>query len=170
MINKAYLGATPVLSPGCYIAENATLVGSVDIRAGASIWYGAVLRADYSSIAIGENTNVQDNAVLHCDKDTPVIVGKGVTVGHSALLHGCIVQDNCMIGMGATLLNNCEIGRNCIVAAGSLVTQGTVIPAGSLVMGSPAKVKRPLTPEEIEEIEDSARHYRENAAQHFAAV
>lgn len=159
MLCVEYEGHTPRLAKGVLAAPNATAVGQVTAQPGVSLWYGAVVRGDQMPIAIGENTNIQDNAVLHVSTVDPLTLGKSVTVGHGAILHGCTVGDNCLIGMGAVLLNRCVIGENCLVAAGSLVTEGTLVPPGSLVMGSPARVKRPLTPEELESLSKSAETY-----------
>lgn len=156
----------PVIAPGAFVAENATLAGDVSIGPGCSVWYGAVLRADLAPIRVGAGSNIQDNAVLHLDKALPCSIGEGVTVGHGAILHGCTVEDHCLIGMGAIVLNGAVIGKHSMVGAGALVTQNTVVPEGSLVLGSPAKVKRPLTPEEMESIRRSAREYQEMAAVH----
>ena len=137
----------PSIDPTAFVAENATLVGKVSVGPGAG-------------------SNIQDNCVLHLDEGMPCLVGEGVTVGHGAILHGCTIEDNCLIGMGAILLNGAVIGRDSMVGAGALITQNTVIPAGSLVLGSPAKVKRMLTPEEVESIRRSAQEYRQMAALH----
>jgi len=157
----------PELSSGVYVADNATLMGQVTLEQGANIWYGAVLRGDQAPITIGENSNIQDNAVVHVSASFPVHVGKNVTVGHAAILHGCTVEDNCLIGMGAILLNGCVIGEGSLVAAGALVTQGKVIPPHSLVMGSPAKVVRSLTQKEIDENPITARRYTARAKEVF---
>ena len=129
---------TPVIHPNAYIAPNATVVGDVHIGAGSSVFFGSVLRGDREPITIGEDTNIQDNCVLHQEYGCPTTVGSRVTVGHGAILHGCTIGDETLIGMGAILLNGAVIGRHCIVGAGALVTQNTVIPDGSLVYGSPA--------------------------------
>lgn len=155
----------PAIHPDARLADSAVLVGAVTVEEQASIWYGAVLRGDCSAIRVGAGTNIQDNAVLHCDEGFPLEIGAGVTVGHAAVLHGCTVGDNTTVGMGAILLNGCVIGKNCLIAAGALVTQNAVIPDGSLVMGAPAKVKRPLTPGELEGLKDSAAEYRALAAE-----
>lgn len=154
----------PHLHPTCWIAANATVVGDVEIDQDASVWYGAVLRGDEGSIRLGEGSNIQDQAVLHAEADFPAVVGKDVTVGHGAIVHGCTVEDGSLIGMGAILLNGCVIGAGSLVGAGALVTQHTVIPPNSLVMGSPAKVIRPLRPDERESLLHSAQHYRSLAA------
>ncbi len=143
-----YEGKAPRLSPKALTAENVSLIGDVKVEDDVSLWYGAVLRADQAPIAVGEGSNVQDNAVIHVSPGYPAAIGKRVTVGHGAIVHGATVEDECIIGMGAILLNGCVIGEGSLVAAGALVTQGKVIPPGSLVMGSPAKVARALTGEE----------------------
>ena len=155
----SYEDKYPVCSPAAWIAENATLVGSVTLGARSSVWYGAVLRGDCAPIHVGENSNIQDNAVVHCEPALPTVIGDGVTVGHGAILHGCTVEDGVLIGMGAILLNGCVIGKNSLVAAGALVTQNTVIPPESLVVGSPARVLRPLRPEEKEHNAGNAEIY-----------
>ena len=127
-------GKTPRDLGAAFVAGNAVVVGDVTLQPGSTVWYGAVIRGDEGPITIGENTNIQDNAVLHCDEDFPMTVGRGVTVGHGAILHGCTVEDGALIGMGAVLLNGCVIGADSLVAAGALVTQGAVIPPGSLVV------------------------------------
>ncbi len=135
------------------------VVGDVRVGEDCSIWYNAVVRGDEAPISIGDGTNIQDNAVLHVATGHPMTLGKGVTVGHGAILHSCAVGDNSLIGMGAIILNDAVIGKDCLVAAGALVTSRTVVPDGSMVMGSPAKVKRPLTPEEIEDNRQNALGY-----------
>jgi carbonic anhydrase/acetyltransferase-like protein (isoleucine patch superfamily) len=147
----------------CFVAENATLIGQVTLRKNVNIWYGAVLRGDDHYISIGENTNIQDNCVIHIDHDFPTIIGDDVTVGHGAIVHACKVGNNVLIGMGAIVLNGAEIGDNVIIAAGSLVPPGKKIPSNTLVMGSPAKVTRELTEQNISDIRDSAMYYAELA-------
>lgn len=142
-----------VLLPGARVS------GAVTIGKGSSVWYNAVIRGDEDPVVIGENTNVQDNAVLHTTHGTPLVVGSGVTVGHSAVLHSCTVGDNTLIGMGAIVLDGAVVGRDCIVGAGALVTGGTVIPDGSMAFGSPARVVRPLRPDEIAHNRHSAAAY-----------
>jgi len=134
----------PIIGENARIAENASIIGDVELGPNVNIWYGAVLRGDMNSIRISANTNIQDNAVVHVGSDNPVCVGENVTIGHSAIVHGCTIGSNCLIGMGSILLNGCVIGDGSLVGAGSLVTEGTVIPPGSVVMGSPAKVIRPM--------------------------
>ena len=162
---QRFRGHSPIIHPAARLAANATLVGCVTVEAASSIWYGAVLRGDESSIHVGAGSNIQDNAVLHCDADCPTVIGRDVTVGHGAILHSCTVEDTCLIGMGAILLNGCTIGAGSLVAAGALVTQGAVIPPGSLVVGAPARVVRSLRPEEAAELLQSAKTYRTLSAE-----
>ncbi|MBN2078010.1 MAG: gamma carbonic anhydrase family protein [Spirochaetes bacterium] len=145
-----------------FIAESAVVVGSVRIGSGVSIWFGAVVRADHGIIDIGDRTNIQDGAVLHCDEGRDLRIGRGVTVAHRAMLHGCTVGDDTLVGIGAIVLNGALIGRNCLVGAGALVTGDTVIPDNSLVLGAPARVVRSVTEEETAEILDAAHHYVRN--------
>lgn len=152
------------IAAGVYVAAGARVMGDVTIGAESSVWFNAVIRGDAESIRIGRGTNIQDGAVLHADPGFPCTLGDGVTVGHTAVVHGSIVGDNVVIGMHAVLLNGVQIGRDSLIAAGAVVTEGTVIPPGSLVMGLPAKVVRPLRPEEIDRNRLSAAHYVANAA------
>ncbi len=145
-----------------YIADNAVVIGSVIIHNNVSIWYNAVIRGDYEPIAILEDTNIQDGVVIHTDAGIPTTIGRGVTVGHQAMLHGCTIGDNSLIGINAVLLNNSSIGKNCIIGANCLITQGKVIPDNSMVLGSPGKVVREVTPAEIEDLKSSANHYVNN--------
>lgn len=147
------------IHPEAMLLPGAVAAGDVTLERGASVWYYAVLRADLAPILVGEESNIQDQAVLHVDYDQPVIIGKGVTVGHAAVLHGCEIGDNTVIGMGAIVLNGAKIGKNCIIGAGSLVTQNQVIPDGCVAFGNPARVRRPLREEEIEANRENARIY-----------
>ena len=167
---QSYQDKAPVCTPSARVADNATLVGDVSLGAEVSVWFGAVLRGDEALYVYLLGSNIQDNAVVHCDRSFPVLIGKDVTVGHAAILHGCTVEDRCLIGMGAILLNGCVIGSGSLVAAGALVTRDTVIPPGSLVMGSPARVVRPLRREESESILESAAEYRRAAALQLPAA
>ncbi len=146
-----------------WVADSATLIGSVVLENNASVWFNAVVRADNDLIVIGENSNVQDGAVLHTDAGIRLIIGRNVTVGHQVMLHGCEIGDNTLIGINSVILNGARIGRNCLVGANTLVTEGKEIPDGSLVMGSPGKVIRQLDDEQIAGLEMSAMHYVENA-------
>lgn len=162
-------GKSPADHGAAFVAENATLAGSVRLEEGASVWYGAVLRADTGRIVVGAGSNVQDNAVLHTGPELDIVVGRGVSVGHSAVLHGCMIGDGCMIGMHATVLNGAVIGPGCLIAAGALVPERAQIPAGSLVMGVPGKVVRPVSEEQKAAIAANEAEYRELARQHAAA-
>ena len=158
-MKMAWDGNNPTVHAEASVAESATLVGKVTLGKNSSVWYGAVLRGDEGSITIGQGTNIQDLCVLHCDHDANITIGNNVTIGHGAIVHGCTIEDGCMIGMGAILLNGCVIGAGAMIAAGALVTQGTLIPPAVLAMGSPAKVVRPLKPEECDGLERSAQTY-----------
>lgn len=146
----------------CFIADSADVIGRVRLENNASVWFNAVLRGDNELITVGENSNVQDGSVLHTDMGFPLTIGKNVTIGHKAMLHGCTIGDNSLIGINAVVLNDARIGKNCLIAANSLVTEGKEIPDGSLVMGSPAKVVKTLSEEQQEELQKSARTYVEN--------
>lgn len=150
-----------------FLAEGSQVIGDVTVRKNCSVWYNAVIRGDSDHIEIGEGSNVQDNCVVHVDAGYPVQIGKGVTIGHGAILHGCTIGDNSLIGMGAIVLNGAVIGKNCLIGAGALVTQNTKIPDGSLAFGSPAKVVRPTKPEEIASNRDSAIRYQKVSAEHI---
>lgn len=145
-----------------WIAPNAVVVGNVTLKTNASIWFNAVLRGDNEPIVLGRGSNVQDGAVLHTDPGSPLLIGEGVTIGHLAMLHGCIIGDNSLIGIGAVVLNGAVIGRNCLVGAKALITAGKVIPDNSLVMGAPGNVVRQLDDDEIEALKVGARRYVEN--------
>ena len=149
--------------PGEYwIAPNAVVLGDVILESGASIWFNAVLRGDTDTLSVGENSNIQDGSILHADEGVPLLIGRDVTVGHKAMLHGCTVGDNSLIGIGAVVLNGAVIGKNCLIGANSLIPEGKVIPDGSLVMGQPGKVVRELTEAQIAGITMSAAHYVQN--------
>jgi len=149
--------------PDSWVAPNATLIGKVRLQAGASVWFGAVLRGDNELIDIGENSNVQDGTVMHTDTGIPLTIGKNVTIGHNAMLHGCSVGDCSLIGINAVILNGAKIGKYCIIGANALIAEGKEIPDGSLVMGSPGKVVRELTDAQKQMLEGSAAHYVHNA-------
>ena len=155
---------------GHFIADTATIIGSVRLRDQASVWYNAVLRGDNDWLTIGERSNVQDGAVLHTDPGIELVVGNGVTIGHKVMLHGCRIGDNALIGIGTTVLNNAKIGNNCIVGAHALVTENKEFPDGSLILGAPARVVRELSDEEIARIGWSADVYVKNAARFSAQL
>ena len=154
---------TPDIHPSAFVAPGAVVRGEVHLAENSSVFYNAVLRGDRAPISIGEGTNMQDNCVIHVEYDLPVTLGKNVTVGHGAILHGCTVGDETLIGMGAIVLNGAQIGKSCLIGAGALVTQNAVIPDGCMAVGSPARVKRPLTPEEMDGLRQSAADYRQEA-------
>lgn len=158
---KTYKNNTPAIHESCFIAESADIIGRVTLEEECSIWFGAVLRGDCNSIHIGKGSNIQDNCTVHVGHKESVEIGEYVTVGHNAVIHGCKIGSNSLIGMGAILLNNSEIGEGTIVAAGSLVPSNKKIPSGVLCMGSPAKVVRDLTEEEKNYISTSSKHYIE---------
>lgn len=145
-----------------YIADNATVIGSVVLENNASIWFNAVLRGDNDVITIGENSNVQDGAVLHTDMGIPLTIGKNVIVGHMAMLHGCEIGDGCLIGIGCIILNRAKIGKNCVIGANALIPEGKVIPDGSVVMGSPGQIVKQVSDNQKAMIEFGALHYVEN--------
>ena len=158
----SYKGTSPQIAECAFVAAGAHIIGDVHIGAHSSIWFNCALRGDCYYIRIGESTNVQDNTVIHVTQGRfPTILGSCVTVGHSAVLHGCTVKDRCLIGIGAIVLDNVTIGEESFIAAGSLVTPDTVIPPRSMVMGAPAKVRRPVTDEEVARIDEHWRHYVE---------
>ena len=158
------LGQSSVdVHPESWVAPNATLVGKVKLEQGASVWFGAVLRGDNELIHIGEQSNVQDGTVMHTDMGSPLTVGKGVTIGHNAMLHGCTVGDYSLIGINAVILNGAKIGKYCIIGANTLIGEGKEIPDGSLVVGSPGKVVRELSEAQKNMLEASAAHYVHNA-------
>jgi carbonic anhydrase/acetyltransferase-like protein (isoleucine patch superfamily) len=161
--------ATPKIDPSAWVAPNATLVGSVNLGPRASVFYGAVLRGDTDAIVIGAESNIQDNVTMHTDTGLVLTVGSGVSVGHGATLHGCTVENDSLIGMGATVLNGAVIGAGSLVAAGAVVREHAVIPPGSLVAGVPAKVVRQLSDEERAGLVENARHYVELGQAHRAA-
>jgi carbonic anhydrase/acetyltransferase-like protein (isoleucine patch superfamily) len=161
---RGILGRIPQVDASAFVADTATIVGDVHVGARSSVWFGAVLRGDVHHIRVGEDTSIQDNAVIHVTRERfPTLIGSKVTVGHSVTLHGCTVGDLCIVGMGAIVLDQAEVGDRCIVGAGALVTPGSKIPAGHLAVGSPARPKRPLTDEELEWLESSSAHYVELA-------
>jgi carbonic anhydrase/acetyltransferase-like protein (isoleucine patch superfamily) len=150
---------TPVIDSNSYVDENAVVIGAVTLGAESTLWCNAVLRADNAPITIGQRSNIQDGAVLHTDPGVPLTIGNDVSVGHLAMLHGCTVGDGSLIGIKAVILNNTVIGKHCLIGANTLLTENKVIPDGSLVIGSPGRVVRTLTPEEIANLQDNANGY-----------
>jgi carbonic anhydrase/acetyltransferase-like protein (isoleucine patch superfamily) len=159
----------PELAPGSWAAPGAALVGAVRLEPEASVWYGCVLRADGGTITVGARSNIQDGSVAHADEHGDVVVGEDVSVGHRAVLHGCVVEDGCLIGMGAVVLTGARVGAGSLVAAGAVVREGALVPPGSLVTGVPAQVRRPLTAEEATRVRDNAGAYLDLLAQHREA-
>ncbi|MEH0110395.1 gamma carbonic anhydrase family protein [Tersicoccus sp. MR15.9] len=157
---------SPQIDPSAFVAPTATLIGDVSIGDGAGVFYGAVVRADTARISLGAGSNLQDNVVVHADPDFPATIGSGVSVGHNAVVHGCTVEDDCLIGMNATVLNGAVIGTGSLVAAGAVVLEGTVVPPGSLVAGVPAKVRRELNEAERDAVRENASRYRELSQRH----
>ncbi|BDI21893.1 gamma carbonic anhydrase family protein [Herbiconiux sp. L3-i23] len=152
-------GTSPEVDPSAFVASTATLVGRVRLAAESSVFFGAVLRADRDEISIGERSNVQDNVVIHGDPGKPAVVGRGVSIGHGAVVHGCTIEDDCLIGMHATVLNGAVVGRESLVAAGTVVLEGSIIPPRSLVAGVPGKVRRELTDDEVAKLHRNADTY-----------
>ena len=157
----------PRTASGLFLAPDAWLIGNVEVAANVSIFFGAVLRGDIEKITIGENSNIQEHSVFHTSEGKPCSIGRNVTVGHRALLHGCTVKDDCLIGMGSTILDGAVIEPECIIGANSLVSMNTIIPKGSLAYGSPARVVRTLKPGELEYIKGSAQHYVEKGREYI---
>jgi len=153
-----------------WIAPNAILIGRVVLKRNASVWFGATLRGDNEPIVVGEDSNVQDGCVLHTDAGTPLVIGKGVTVGHLAMLHGCTIGDNSLIGIGAVVLNGARIGRNCLIGAKALIPEGKEIPDGSLVVRAPGRVLRQLSDEQLGMLKESAAHYVGNWKRYAAGL
>ena len=160
----------PIGHPTAWVADNARIMGNVTLAEDTSVWFGAVLRGDTSTITVGKGSNIQDNSVLHADIGMPLVIGEGVTVGHQVMLHGCSIGNNSLIGIGAIVLNGVKIGNNCLVGAGALVTEGKEFADGSMIIGSPAKAVRMLSPEQIEGLKMSARHYVNNANRYKAGL
>ncbi len=160
----------PRLAAGAWVADSAQVIGNVELAEDANVWFGAILRGDTEPLRIGKGSNVQDGTVVHADVGCPVTVGDNVTVGHQVTLHGCTIGDGSLIGIQAVVLNGAKIGRNCLVGAGALVTEGKEFPDGSLIVGSPAKVVKQLTPQQMERLAESARHYVRNAERFRAGL
>ena len=161
---------SPKIDKDSWFAPNAVLIGNVTLKKDANVWFNATLRGDIENIHIGEGSNVQDSCVLHTDPGYPLKVGKNVTVGHLVMLHGCSIDDNSLIGIGAVLLNGSKIGKNCLIGARALITENKVIPDNSLVMGSPGKIVRQVTEDEIEAMKQNAIRYQNNWKKYLKSV
>ena len=166
---RTFQGIRPTIARSTFIEDTAVVIGDVHIGEDSSVWFNSVVRGDVHYIRIGDRTNVQDLCMLHVTAGThPLVLGHDVTVGHHVVLHGCTIKDRVLIGMGAIIMDGAVIGEDCVVGAGALVTEGTVVPPKSLILGAPAKVKRPLTPQELEWIKESAQNYVCYARQYFS--
>lgn len=163
-------GISPTIAESAWIADSAEVIGDVMLGENVGIWFGVVVRGDTDRISIGARTNIQDLSVLHADVGMPLTIGSGVTVGHKAMLHGCTIGDDSLIGIGAVVLNGAKIGKGCLVGAGALVTEGKEFADGSMIIGSPAKVVRTLSPEQLEGLRNSAEHYVVNAQRFQASL
>ncbi|WP_026549975.1 gamma carbonic anhydrase family protein [Arthrobacter sp. Br18] len=163
-------GKTPRISDSAFVAPTASIIGDAVLEPGSSAFYGVSVRADTSPIRIGEGSNLQDNVVVHADPGFPATIGRGVSVGHTAVVHGCTIEDDCLIGMSATVMNGAVIGAGSLVAAGALVLEGMIVPPRSLVAGVPAKVRRELSDDEVAGVKDNAARYLVTAAKHRDAL
>jgi len=163
-------GAQPRVADSAWVADSAQVMGNVVLGEDSSVWFGTVIRGDTETITVGRGSNIQDASVLHADIGKPLTIGENVTVGHQVMLHGCTIGDESLIGIGAIVLNGAKIGRHCLVGAGALVTEGKEFPDGSMIIGSPAKAVRQLTPEQIEGLKLSAQHYMDNARRFRAGL
>ena len=163
-------GIQPRVADSAWVADSAQVMGNVVLGEDSSIWFGTVIRGDTETITVGRGSNIQDASVLHADIGKPLTIGENVTVGHQVMLHGCTIGDESLIGIGAIVLNGAKIGRHCLVGAGALVTEGKEFPDGSMIIGSPAKAVRQLTPEQIEGLKLSAQHYMDNARRFRAGL
>ena len=163
-------GTQPRVADSAWVADSAQVMGNVVLGEDSSVWYGTVIRGDTETITVGRGSNIQDASVLHADIGKPLTIGDNVTVGHQVMLHGCTIGDESLIGIGAIVLNGAKIGRHCLVGAGALVTEGKEFPDGSMIIGSPAKAVRQLTPEQIEGLKLSAQHYMDNARRFRAGL
>ncbi len=161
---------SPTIHPSAWVAENAQVVGNVSLGEDCSVWFGVVMRGDTERLTIGRGTNIQDSSVLHADPGMPLIIGENVSVGHQVMLHGCTVGDGSLIGIGAIVLNGARIGKNCLVGAGALVTEGKEFPDGSMILGSPAKAVRQLSPDQIAGLRKAAAHYMANARRYRSGL
>ncbi len=166
----SYFNYKPEIGEGCFVANSCDLIGRVRLGANSSLWYQVVARGDVNYIEVGENTNIQDLTMLHVIEDIPLIIGKNVSVGHSVILHACTIGDGCLIGMGAKVLDGAVIGENSLVAAGSVVPPGKIYPSNSYIIGSPAKLKRELTAEEVDKYSNHYKNYLETKDEFLSSV
>jgi carbonic anhydrase/acetyltransferase-like protein (isoleucine patch superfamily) len=163
-------GLVPQIADTAWVADSAQVIGNVHLAEHSSIWFGTIMRGDTEPLSVGKGSNIQEGCVVHADRGFPVTLGENVSVGHQAMLHGCTVGDGSLVGIKAVLLNGSKIGRNCLVGAGALVTEGKEFPDGSLIIGSPARAVKQLTPEQFEGLKGAAEHYIENARRFQAGL
>ena len=163
-------GLVPQIAESAWVADTAQVIGDVTLGEDVSIWFGSVLRGDTDNLQVGAGSNIQDASVLHADPGKPLVVGERVSVGHHVTLHGCTIGDGSLIGIGAVVLNGAKIGKNCLVGAGALVTEGKEFPDGSMIIGSPAKAVRELSPEQIERLRENAQHYIDNVRRYKSGL
>jgi carbonic anhydrase/acetyltransferase-like protein (isoleucine patch superfamily) len=163
---SAYKGVQPLIHEKAFIAEGAVVIGNVEIKENASLWYGTVVRGDIEAIVVGENTNIQDNCTLHTEYDWPLVIGRNVSVGHNAVVHGCTIEDDCLIGIGAIVLNGAHVKKGSVVAAGAVVRERQIVGPFQMVAGAPAKVKRELDEETLKPFLQPAKDYLQHAAGH----
>ena len=156
---ESFHGINPVIASNAYIAINASIIGDVKIESDVSVWYNSVIRGDFNTINIGTGSNIQDNSVLHVDVDEPLNIRKKITIGHNCIIHGCKIDNYCLIGMGSIIMNRVEIGSNCIIGAGTLITQNTIIPNNSVVVGRPGKIIRQTNKSDLDYIHKNAQEY-----------
>ena len=161
-----YKDDQPQVHETCFVAEGVKLIGNVVIEENANIWYNAVIRGDIDQILIGKNSNVQDGTIIHCDIGQPTIVGNDVTIGHNSIIHGCVIEENCLVGMGAIIMNGAHIGKNSLIAAGTIIPPGKIIPENSLVMGNPGQVMRKITNMDLEGMKKNTSLYLELAKEY----
>jgi carbonic anhydrase/acetyltransferase-like protein (isoleucine patch superfamily) len=166
----SFEGHVPNIDPEAWVVHDANIIGKITLKAGSSVWFCSTLRGDNEPIVVGEGTNIQENCVIHTDMGFPVAIGAGCTIGHKAMIHGCTIGENTLVGMGATILNGAVIGSNCLIGAGALIPEGKVIPDGSLVLGVPGKVVRELDEARIDSLRASARGYQRNARRFRAGL
>lgn len=160
----------PEIHASAWVADSAQVMGDVTLAEDSSVWFGVVARGDTDAITVGKGSNIQDNSVLHADHGMPLVIGDNVTVGHQVMLHGCTIGNNTLIGIQAVVLNGAKIGNNCLVGAGALVTEGKEFPDGWMILGSPAKAVKQLTPEQIQGLKNSAKHYVDNSRRYKAGL
>lgn len=164
-----YKGKKPTIHKTCFIGDGAKIIGDVILKENASLWFNGVIRGDITQVIVGENSNIQDGAIVHCDHNQPTIIGNNVTIGHGAIIHGCSIEENCLIGMGAIIMSGALIGKNSLVAAGTMIPPGKIIPKNSLVMGNPGQVMREITKKDLEGMMENTKNYVDLAKEYKKA-